>query len=151
MPSLIHISTAASLGMHAMAVLALFNPRPRTVQFLAKELQSSEAHLAKVFQRLVKIGLIRSSRGRTGGYRLTRSATKITLLEIYEAIEGPYRVKECLFISPICNNNPCLFGEFLREFNSRLKDRLLHTSLSELSRSMQSVEISANQTEFREN
>jgi len=144
MPTPIHISTAASLGIHAMAILALNDPRPRTVQILAKELQSSEAHLAKVFQRLVKMNLVTSSRGRSGGYRLARPATDINLLDIYEAIEGPYRIEECLFNSPICHNTPCLFGEFLREYNSKLKVRLSETSLAELRGSMRIVRENAS-------
>ena len=139
MSSPIRVSVAVSLGMHAMAILALYDPLPRSVQFLAEELHSSETHLAKVFQRLGKMGLIRAFRGRTGGYRLAKNAQKITLLEIHEAIEGPYDIEECLFSSPVCRNSPCLFGELLWEFNSRLKEHLANTALSELCRSMHSL------------
>jgi len=44
--------------------------------------------LAKVLRRLVKAGLLRSTRGVTGGFGLRRTAAEISLLDIVEGIEG---------------------------------------------------------------
>jgi Rrf2 family transcriptional regulator, iron-sulfur cluster assembly transcription factor len=46
-------------------------------------------YLLKILQQLVKAQVLRSVRGRGGGFLLRRSASKITLLDIVQAIEGP--------------------------------------------------------------
>ena len=59
--------------------------------------------LAKIFQQFSKIGLVKSYRGTGGGFILGRSADKITLLDVYEAIDGPLQEPRCLFANPVCN------------------------------------------------
>jgi Rrf2 family protein len=54
-------------------------------------------YLRKVLQRLARARLVRSTRGRGGGFGLARPASKITLLQVVEAIEGP--VDELSFLS----------------------------------------------------
>ena len=46
------------------------------------------AYLAKHLQALARAGVVESVAGARGGYRLTRPATEITVLEVVEAIEG---------------------------------------------------------------
>ena len=48
-----------------------------------------ETFLSKIFQRLVRNGLIRSRRGFRGGFHLARPASQITLREVVEALQGP--------------------------------------------------------------
>ena len=52
--------------------------------------------LAKIFQALVRSGLIRSYRGARGGFRLNRPKEKINLAEIIESIQGPIQFARCL-------------------------------------------------------
>src|ERR1051325_2195956 len=60
--------------------------------------------LAKIFQRLVKAGILRSAKGRGGGFTLARPAHEITLMHIIEAIEGPARLDECIVGLEKCND-----------------------------------------------
>lgn len=53
---------------------------------------SSRHHVAKVLQRLAQSGLIASKRGPGGGFFLKAKPEKITLLDIYEAIEGKWLI-----------------------------------------------------------
>jgi Rrf2 family protein len=48
-----------------------------------------ERFLLQVLRTLVNEGLLKSTRGVDGGYRLSRPLSQITLLEIVEAIDGP--------------------------------------------------------------
>jgi Rrf2 family protein len=50
-----------------------------------------ERYLLKVLRPLVSAQLLLSLKGPRGGYRLARPATKITLLEVIEAVDGPIR------------------------------------------------------------
>ena len=56
---------------------------------LAKLGDMPERFLLQVLRTLVNQGLLRSTRGVDGGYRLTKPLSQITLLDIVEATDGP--------------------------------------------------------------
>ena len=93
----LRVSEATSLALHAMALLTGDGSRPLSCHEMAEALQVSEAHLSKVLQRLGKQGFVSSLRGPKGGFRLARDPEDVSLLEIYEAIEGPVQFSNCLF------------------------------------------------------
>ncbi len=119
-----------------MALLAKNSQRRFLNQDIANLLGASGNHLAKVMQRLVKAGLVNSVRGPQGGFQLDRSASKITLLNIYEAIEGPIQDSGCLSDNPICQAPGCILGQTVRDLHRQLKDCLKRTTLSELADSL---------------
>jgi Rrf2 family protein len=57
---------------------------------LANEGKMPERFLLQILRNLVTHGILRSTRGVDGGYALIRPADQISLLEVIEAIEGPY-------------------------------------------------------------
>jgi Rrf2 family protein len=69
---------------------------PVPLQVLAREQSIPERYLAKIIQDLRRSGLIRSVRGAHGGYALSRPPAEVTLLDVWEALEGPLRPVECL-------------------------------------------------------
>ena len=95
MKNIIQISEAASLALHGMGLLA-YNGRRMSIHEISDIIGASEAHLSKVFQRLVREDMVRSVRGPGGGFELTRLPENITLLEIYSAIEGTPSTDTCL-------------------------------------------------------
>jgi Rrf2 family protein len=119
MSSLLKVSEAASLALHATAVMAGAGGRRVTARKMASALGVSEAHLSKVLQRLTRAGLVRGTRGPRGGYRLTRPARQISLREVYEAVEGGLEVEHCLLGVPVCGREKCpvagLFEKLGRE------------------------------------
>ena len=56
---------------------------------LARAQSASPTYLAKVFQTLARRGILRSARGRHGGYRLARPAAEIRLGDVLRALRGP--------------------------------------------------------------
>ena len=46
-------------------------------------------YLLKILQQLVRTNVLRSKRGPRGGFSLAKSAKKITMLQIIEAVDGP--------------------------------------------------------------
>ncbi|MFC1682692.1 RrF2 family transcriptional regulator [Candidatus Zixiibacteriota bacterium] len=132
MSKMLKISEAASLALHGMVFLAARPDRLVSIKEMAKVLSVSEAHLSKVFQRLARVGLVKSNRGPRGGFTLGRLGNKITLLQVYEAIEGPLECTSCLFDRPICDNNKCIFGDLLEVTNNRYRAYLDGMKLSEV-------------------
>ncbi len=126
------ISEATSLAMHTMALLASEPKKIISVKESASFLNVSEAHLAKVLQRLSQAGYVNSKRGPKGGFLLVKSPDEVTLLDIYELIEGKIEERDCLLDHPICRNGSCLFGDGLRKMNREIKEHLSKTTLSEV-------------------
>lgn len=57
---------------------------------LAAEGNLPERFLLQILRHLVTHGILQSERGVKGGYMLVRAPDKISLLDIVEAIEGPF-------------------------------------------------------------
>lgn len=129
MGSILRISDAASLGLHACAVLAACE-EPISVSRLAKVLGASAAHLSKVLQELTKRGLVTSRRGPQGGYVLARPGNEVRLIDVYEAVEGPLPTATCLLPEPICDG-ACLLGGLAADVNRLVRDALTRTTLAE--------------------
>lgn len=126
------ISEASSIGLHAMSFLAAEPGKLHTARDMAKVFGFSAAHLAKVMQLLHKAGLVRAVRGPSGGFQLARPASEITLLQVFEAIEGKLAPVDCLLEKPVCKNGRCILGGLLKEINQRTLHQLRSTRLADL-------------------
>jgi Rrf2 family protein len=58
-------------------------------QTIAKEYDIPLEYLLKILQQLVRANVLHSKRGPRGGFSMARTANKITMLQIIEAVEGP--------------------------------------------------------------
>jgi len=132
MTGLLRISDAAAMGLHAAALFAARPSRRFSVKAAAAFLRVSEAHLSKVLQRLARAGLIESARGFGGGFRLGREPSAITLLEVYEAVDGALSPRSCLMRRPLCRGESCLLGGLLSTVNRLVSERLGRTTLADL-------------------
>ncbi|WP_438316298.1 RrF2 family transcriptional regulator [Candidatus Caldatribacterium sp. SIUC1] len=121
-------SEAVSLALHSMVLLSK-SRAPLTVKEMAEKTGASFHHLAKVFQRLRKAQLVMSTRGPRGGFTLSRPPERITLLEVYAAIEGPVSERICLLEGPECPFGECIFGGLLGEFAHRFREYLASHTL----------------------
>lgn len=78
------------------------------VHEISEKLDVSKHFLAKILQQLTSKGLLRSHRGPNGGVTLARSAEKIHLAEIVEAIDGRKVFESCVLGMPGCGTaTPC--------------------------------------------
>jgi len=132
MSNLLNLSEATSMAMHAMVYLAASDGQPCTASEVGSSLRMSEAHLSKVLQRLGKAGLVRSVRGPGGGYVLARPAEEIALLDIYQAMEGPFKPADCLMGSPVCRGRGCILGGLIGTLNRETRAYLSRTRISQL-------------------
>lgn len=81
-------STAYAVG----ALLQLSSApaqQPVPCSQLARKGEMPERFLLQILRHLVNHGMLKSTRGVDGGYSLTRPLSEITLLQIFEATEGP--------------------------------------------------------------
>lgn len=134
MANMLKVSEAASLAMHTMVLLAKNPEHVVSTHEIAETLKVSEAHLSKVLQRLARAGLVESVRGPKGGFRCGKSVDGITLLDVYEAIEGRLISKTCLLGEPICDGAGCILGDLLGTVHRSIADYLAGTKLTSLAR-----------------
>jgi Rrf2 family cysteine metabolism transcriptional repressor len=83
------ISSKGVYGLAAMHVLShAVNNRTMQVKEIAAMTRISHSYLEQLLSQLRKSGLVTSTRGAFGGYRLARPAHEIEVIEILEALEG---------------------------------------------------------------
>ena len=130
MSQLINISQAASLGMHGLAIIAKEFPKRISAKELAKRLDASEAHLAKIFQRIAKSNLIKSFRGPAGGFILNREPEDISFLDVYEVIEAKIVLNNCPLDRDNCIFNNCIFDGELNRISKDIYETFKKLKLS---------------------
>lgn len=108
--SIVHLSDAALIAVHALVGLAEAPGRLVQGKDLAAIISASENHVAKVMQRLVRAGLVRSVKGPSGGFALAREAGDISFREAIEAVDGPLTGDFCPFRTERCDPGNCIFG-----------------------------------------
>lgn len=85
------LSRTVAYAVRATLQLAqLQSEGPVPCSHLASSGKMPERFLLQILRNLVTHGILRSTRGVDGGYALVRPADQISLLEVIEAIEGPY-------------------------------------------------------------
>jgi Rrf2 family protein len=136
MNNMLRLSEATSLALHSMILMALKNGEMLQTKEMAEHLGCSLDHLSKVLQRLRKNSLILSTRGPKGGSRLSKDPSKISLLEVYEVIEGPFHLPNCMLDDPVCRGECLLFGDLLKEFDEKLRTHLETTTLADAGKAL---------------
>jgi Rrf2 family protein len=131
MSSLLKISEAAVLALHAMILLAKRREMHLSVHDIAEKLGASEHHLAKVMQRLTKAGLVVSVRGPRGGFLLSKDAEKANLLDVLTSVDGPVQRPECLLGLCQCVVPPCILDNTLEDINRLVVEQLKKISLKQ--------------------
>lgn len=131
MSSLLKISDAVSIGLHALIVMAGDPRGVFSTVWLARNLGVSRNHLVKVLQRLNRAGLVRPMRGPRGGYVLAESPVRITLRRVLEALEGRLEPAGCLRHRPICGGH-CVLAPAFRAVNRQLVSFFTSTNIAEL-------------------
>jgi len=118
--------------LHATGLLAANPNRACRAAEIATSFKVSVAHLEKVMQRLARAEVVTATRGPRGGFQLARPAGKITLLEVFEAIEGRLTGNQCLLRARTCDGTACMLGGMVDRFNKETIDYLSKTTLSEI-------------------
>jgi len=132
MSRILSLSEASSIAIHSMVLIARAENGINAVK-IAEITGFSKNHIAKVLQRLVKVEMLKSVRGPSGGFSMKADPKKISLLDIYEAIEGQIDINECPLSYDLCGFDRCLMGTVVNrltlEFKKFLGEQTLHKYL----------------------
>ena len=100
--------------------------------YISEQFNFSKNHSAKVLQVLVKAGFLSSTRGPTGGFKLNVDAGSVTLMDIYEVIEGKISSRMCNMCTDDCIFYPCIYGDLGERVKNDVKDYLDSTTIKDL-------------------
>jgi Rrf2 family protein len=127
----LELSSEGRYALRTLVYLAWIGER------VTAERISTEAHiprrlLARILATLSREGLVESEQGRSGGSKLARPASKITLREAVEAVEGPFGVFRCIMQNRACGEGaPCALHDAWEEGQQAILRYLGEQSLEE--------------------
>ncbi|MEX2496795.1 MAG: SUF system Fe-S cluster assembly regulator [Woeseia sp.] len=91
--------------------------------------------VSKSLKTLAKAGIVTSTRGSHGGYRLSRDANEISAADVIDAFEGPVSITECSASDSQCNYEAvCSVGGAWQRINLAIRRALDEISLADLLR-----------------
>jgi FeS assembly SUF system regulator len=121
---------------YATVLLARLAARPEqqlTAAQLAAQTRLATPTVSKVLKQLHRRGLVSSTRGLHGGYRLARPAVQITAAQILDALEGPIALIECAHQTHQCSiESTCGVGRAWQRVNLAIRRSLQEITLLEL-------------------
>ncbi|MBS0420085.1 MAG: Rrf2 family transcriptional regulator [Proteobacteria bacterium] len=128
-------------ALHCCAILAgLPEGRYLSTKALAELHGLPKEYLSKGLQSLSQAGLVHSTLGPSGGYRLAKPSAQMTFLDIVEAVEGKSRTFVCANIranNPCrpkshCDSSPCAIARIMWEADEVWRQKLRSVTLADL-------------------
>jgi Rrf2 family protein len=138
-------STSIEYAVHSLIYLAgggqraegkrrsAAGPAPILVGEIARAIRVPESYLRKVMQLLVRAGLVVSHRGVRGGFSLAQQASRITLRDIVEAIDGSLPTWCCVKEKNRCGDVPCPVSEAFEQARLKMAESLAGITIAQLS------------------
>jgi FeS assembly SUF system regulator len=91
--------------------------------------------VSKLLKSLARAGLVTSTRGANGGYRLSRPPQQITAADVIDALEGPVSITECSASDGDCEHEGvCSVGGAWQRINVAIRQALKDVTLNDLVR-----------------
>jgi Rrf2 family protein len=122
---------------YALLILSYLHHKPEggCARAIAGRFDLSRAFVANILKELCHKGFVSSHRGVKGGYVLHRPAEDITLAELMEALDDPFRLAECNQSTPGdgCHLvHLCPLKGAIAALHERLREVLGRMTLAEL-------------------
>ena len=113
-----------AVAVHALAVIAHHDDERHTSRAIAGSVATNPVVIRRLLSQLAKAGLVESSHGAKGGFKLAKPASKISLLDIRSAVEdcgGMFAQREkrnekC----PVA----CRMGEILKDVFAKVESKV---------------------------
>ena len=126
------LSKKADYGLIALKHLAQHSEASISAREIASEYRIPAELLAKILQRLARKGLLLSHQGTHGGYVLARDPSKISIVDVIEALDGPIGITPCERGSSCDQLDRCSVKDPLMAVRAKMVRILGDTSIFEL-------------------
>lgn len=130
------LSTRAKYGLRALIDLALYSQKEVvSIQSIATRQNISVSYLEQLMARLKKAGLVESTRGAQGGYRLGMPENEISVGDILRVLEGSLDAVDCPGNDPenSCEGSDLCVAKYVwKRINDSINSAVNTLMLSEL-------------------
>ncbi|MEM8862086.1 MAG: Rrf2 family transcriptional regulator [Chloroflexota bacterium] len=138
-------SKATNYALHTMLYfMVLPSDENIAVQELADFQKLSPTYLSKILTKLVKAGLIGSTPGIKGGYRLLKDKAEVSFLDVIQAIEGTAGMFHC---ETNHAHKGCLIQKVMNDAEHQMAEYLQQQKLFDLVSQIDSVHTLSRQAE----
>jgi len=130
---MLRLSKLTDYGMVVLTTLARTPDAQRNAGDLADETHIASPTVSKLLKQLAREGLVESSRGARGGYRLAKSPEYISMADVIRALEGPIGLTECAAHEGRCTiEDACHLRGNWQVINAAIREALDGVSLAEM-------------------
>jgi Rrf2 family protein len=131
---MLRLSKKADYALMAMKHLAQNSSASSTsAREIAEQYDIPIELMAKVLQRLVRLGLLASTQGTRGGYTLGRPPAAISVADVIEAIDGPVAITACSTEKIDCEQfSKCSIRDPLWQIRERIAAALGTVTIAEI-------------------
>ncbi len=128
------ISTKSRYGLRALLDLAEHtNGEPVYLRDIAERENISPRYLENIFTKLRAEGILKSVKGRKGGFSFSRDLSRISLLDIIETLEDTVFFTECVDVPGSCeNSNDCFSRDVWVHLDHSMREVLSSVTLESL-------------------
>jgi len=127
------LTTKGRYAVTAMLDLALhYEDGPITLADISQRQCISLSYLEQLFAKLRRQGLVESTRGPGGGYRLSRSPMEIPVADVILAVDEKVETTRCGGLSNCQDDEQCLTHELWSELSQQIYQFLCGISLGNL-------------------
>lgn len=127
------LTTKGRYAVTAMLDLALhFEDGPITLADISQRQCISLSYLEQLFAKLRRQGLVESTRGPGGGYRLSRSPNEIPVADVILAVDEKVETTRCGGLANCQDDEQCLTHELWSELSQQIYQFLCGISLGNL-------------------
>jgi FeS assembly SUF system regulator len=129
----LRVSKLTDYATVVMTCLAAAGDNVMSAQVLAERARLEVPTVSKLLKQLAQAGLVASSRGINGGYRLTRLPERISIADVVIAMEGPIGMTECSAHAGLCGHEPhCGVRVNWQRINQAIAGALANVSLADM-------------------
>jgi Rrf2 family protein len=129
------VKKSSAYALHALMYMVRHSTQlPATTATIAKAEGIPAEYLSKIFQQLVKADFVKAVTGRKKGYIFARPPEEISLLELFETIEGDPLFDVCFLRHCECGGTPencnifSIWHNATRQINNLLKEMSVATA-----------------------
>ena len=127
------ITRDTDYSIRALIYIASDKDRIISITELVKELDIPRPFLRKILQVLSISEVLKSYKGKNGGFELARTPGKIRLLDLMEIFQGKFVLSECLFKKNICPNQiSCKLRAQLDSLEELVENKVKEITLASL-------------------
>lgn len=126
------VSTRAQYGLRALVEIAL-SSQPTSLKVVSERQNISQHYLEQIIAVLRRAGIVESTRGAYGGYRVARPLDQVSALEVVELMEGGLAPVPCIEDDHVCEQDQsCSTKALWNEVDAAVRGVLGATTLAHL-------------------